>query len=84
MNRLHRLICYRWPELVGLGFVGLALNVWARDGTTASLFLLLAAAGCVLVLGSVGWLTGTQVVKHSRREQQQIEAGNHPMREITK
>jgi hypothetical protein len=63
-------------------FAGLTLNVWVQDGTGPFLVVLAAVVGCALVLGSVGWLTGTQVVRHSRRVATAIEAGNHPMKEL--
>jgi hypothetical protein len=84
MTRLYRFACYRWPELVGVVFAGLLVNIWVRNGTKPFLVLLAACVTAVLVLGSVGWLTGTQVVRHARREQQAIQSGNHPMREITR
>lgn len=76
---LHR---NRLALLLYAVFAGLTLNVWVQDGTAAFLVVLLASGGCALVLGSVGWLTGRQVVRHARREARAIEAGNHPMREV--
>ena len=60
--------------------VALTLNVWAQDGRKAFLVVLAATAGCLTVMGSVGWVTGAQVVKHARREAAAIESGTHPKR----
>lgn len=65
-------------------FVGLTVNVWVQDGTFAFLIVLTAVVGCAVVIGTVGWTVGTQVVKHSRREAEAIGSGNHPMKEITR
>jgi len=75
-----RLACRRWSLLTGGGLLGLALNVWAQDGTKPLVILLAAIVGCLLVVGSVGWLTGGQVVKHSRGEAAAITTGRHPMK----
>lgn len=65
-------------------FAGLTLNVWRSVGVWPVLILLAAAAGLVLVLGSVGLVTGSQVAKHSLRTRAAIEAGNYPPKELTK
>jgi hypothetical protein len=81
------LIRRRWrrrPLAVGMVFAALTVNVWIQDGMKAFMVVLLAVVGCALVLGSVWWVTGAQVVRHSWREQRQIQSGKHPMREITR
>jgi uncharacterized membrane protein len=85
MSRPTYLIRRHWrPLAVGLVLAGLALNVWIQDGTVAFLAVLLAIVGAGMVLGSVGWLTGTLAIRHARREARAIRSGNHPMREVTK
>jgi hypothetical protein len=69
---------------VAVIFTGLALNVWVQDGLKPFLIVSAASVGCLLVVGSVGWMTGSQVVKHSRQEAAAIESGNHTMKELTR
>jgi hypothetical protein len=63
---------------------GLALNVWVQDGTWPLLVVLAAVVGYLLVLGSVGYVTGSQVVKHSRREAAAIEASQRSVKGLTR
>lgn len=65
-------------------FSGLTANVWVQEGAKPLLFVLAAVAGYVLVLGSVFYVTGSQVVRHARREATAIETGTHPARELTR
>jgi hypothetical protein len=74
---------HRLSLAVSTVLAGLALNVLVQDGVKPFLIVVAAGVGYVLVLGSVGWLTGAQVVRHSRREAAAIQAGKHSAKELT-
>jgi hypothetical protein len=70
-----------WAILANSALVlGLAVNVGVQNGAKTLLIVMAALSGFLLVVGSVGWLTGAQVVKHARREAAAIETGTHPMK----
>jgi hypothetical protein len=71
---------HRLALLVTVVLGGLAVNVWVQDGGKAFLVVMVGVVGCLLVVGSVAWLTGAQVVRHSHAEATAIESGTHPMK----
>jgi hypothetical protein len=81
---VHRWLVRRWRGAIAALFTGLALNVLAQDGLKPFLVVLGAIVGCVVVLGAEGWLIGSQVLRHSRREAAAIEAGEHPAKELNR